>query len=163
MVCLGPEARPEDLAWVSYRSQFFGHTCFNTSAELINDMYQAEVVARVFGPKASIEHIYRRTRNTMKVEISRATCINRYEAQLQLQTALHFGCHVVQDSQHWRETTAETLASIVALIAHAESRARIQRQSKVQATWSEAPERVARVRQLVASGVGKYIAKESTS
>lgn len=60
MVCLGPEARPEDLALVSYRRQFFGHTCVNTSAELINDMYHAQLVARVFGPKASSEYICRR-------------------------------------------------------------------------------------------------------
>lgn len=44
----------------------------------------------------------------MNFEISRATCVDRYEAQLQLQTALHFGCHVVQDPQYWRERTAET-------------------------------------------------------
>jgi hypothetical protein len=55
-VFLGPEARPEDLAWVSYQRQFFGTTCVNTRAELINDFYQAQAVAKVSGPKASSEH-----------------------------------------------------------------------------------------------------------
>ena len=94
----------------------------------------------------------------MKVEVYRASCVGGCEAQLQLQTALHFGCHVVQDPQHWRKRMADTLTLRSAPSAHPESRTRIQRQSKVQATRTQAPERVARVRQLVASGVGKYIA-----
>jgi hypothetical protein len=54
----------------------------------------------------------------MNAEISRAMCVDGYEAQLQLQTALHFGCHVVQDSQYWREIMAETLTSTSAPRLH---------------------------------------------
>jgi hypothetical protein len=72
MVCLGPQTRPEDFARVSCHRPFFGYTCTNTRAELTNDTYQpdglarfgkacdhsqAQIITRAFGPKAASEHL----------------------------------------------------------------------------------------------------------